>query len=256
MLGKGEEMKYVRKMVMVVVLVVLAVTVSSQASMYTFKQGIDGYAGTEDVWLRNWIGWADHSGAELHPLIGKPFDASHRGRNLIRFSNLGSLDGPVASAKLRMKVAYVSGYGFDVNLHEVKAANAEWLSGQTSWSYKRNDWSTNYAWAGSLGCGTAGTDYVASPMDTVHAVSGDADATIYEFDVDPALVQQWVDGGTNAGMLLLADESFESIYYRGFYSAETSSAPELIITTIPEPATFAILFAGMGSLIIRKKIKI
>lgn len=238
-----------RKALMILVVCVAAVSV--QATVYTFQQGVGGYGGTEDVSLRSWIPWQDHSGTEAYPLIGRPHDTTYRAREVIRFSNLGTLDGPVASAKLRMKVAYTVAWGFDVNLHEVKPANAEWLSGQTSWSYKRNDWSSNYNWAGSLGCGTAGTDYVANPMDTVHAVQSDADGTIYEFDVDAALVQQWVDGGTNAGMILLADESFDIIYHRGFYSAETSSAPELIITTIPEPATMAILAVG-GVFVLRR----
>lgn len=137
-----------------------------------------------------------------------------------------------------------------MSLHEVLPANVEWDENDSSWSYKRNSWSSDYDWAGApadYGCGAPAVDYVTYPMSAVSAKANDADGDVIEFSVDPELVEQWIQGGTNAG-ILLKTELYDNIYRRGFYSSNDSHIdwrPQLVVSYTPDVNyDYLELFAG------------
>jgi hypothetical protein len=253
-------------------LILVSTAASVSADTVSFQQGLDnifvtGYAGTEDNQLMDpGTGFADANiGGRNAVQIGNASSITTR-RSIVRFGGLGVMAGQYSSidaAKIVFRKANApAGPGTDdISVHAVADNNADWVegnsqfvvtAGESSWNSKQH---TIAAWIGGGGGGALG-----APMDTVvGASSNDAANTFYEFDILPALVDQWITG-INAGVVFKEVNEIDGAgsgteLQIEWYSSEfgaIADAPvrprlEITFTPIPEPATFGLL--GLASLL-------
>jgi hypothetical protein len=199
---------------------------TTSAEVVSFQQGgnnifVAGYSGTDDAQILGadpcCSGFEDANiGGKNATQIGNASGASTR-RTLIRFTGLNVMAGQfssIDSAKIVLRKANgpTGGGTDDIEMVAVDDMNADWvegaqilfpasIDGSCSWNSKADP----TAWVGGAGGGTIG-----ATQDTIVAVSGnDAPNTNYEFDIDPALVEQWINGGTNGGMLIKEVNEFD-----------------------------------------------
>ena len=100
--------------------------------------------------------------------------------------------------------------------------------------------------AGSLGLGDAGTDFVTTALDTgTYSYGnlgnvGDTDGNDIFLDIPIALVQQWINGGINAGLLIKTDDPGASQFARFASSENLMQAwrPALELTFLSFSADF------------------
>lgn len=128
-----------------------------------------------------------------------------------------------------------------------------WVEAEMSWA----NYATGQAWD------TAGGDYEATPAVTFDLSAGTGG--IWR-DIDiTAMVQAWVNGKANDGILLkyvTLSPTATDRYAMQFYSSEAAVTPGYahVIPTVtvnytPEPATMSLLGLGGLSLLIRRKRK-
>lgn len=102
-----------------------------------------------------------------------------------------------------------------IDLHTILAANAGWVpwdgssgdgavSGLVCWN--DHTYQNIQEWAGSVGCGTAGTDFETTPTESITGAL--TSGTRLQFDVDPVALAAWRDSpSTNAGFLLRSNDA-------------------------------------------------
>lgn len=153
---------------------------------------------------------------------------------------------------------------FTIEVHEISAANADWVEGTgladggagddsgANWNWK--DESTSTTWAGSLGMSTPGTDYEVTTLasETFNDEPLEGGIVDFTFSGSSAQLTDLIDGWqtTNAGLVVIHDD------YPGlgnnkrlrFYTSEFANAafrPVLLVeftaVPIPEPSSFALL---------------
>ena len=182
---------------------------------------------------------------------------------LMRFTDFSGVPGgqTVTNATLRL---YNTNHGnqtgdVDIEIHELVAANGDWVegsglgtvvSGTSDWRFKvqnTGDWA-----GGRNGAGVAGTDYTTALVGS--ATAADTTAEWVEFTLDASVVQNWIDNpGQNYGIVLTAPGAAdgEAAFFRS--SEDSLLTPELVLETIPEPATLGLIgFAGGALLFARR----
>lgn len=135
---------------------------------------------------------------------------------LMRFTDLSSLSGrAVSNVTLRLHNQSHVNQTQDVTIkvYEVAAANSDWVEGDylggtgwgaSAWRFERvntNDWA-----GGHNGCGVAGTDYTTNLVGS--ALFADTTAEWVEIELDPAVIQNWIDNPSqNYGLLFTAPDA-------------------------------------------------
>ena len=249
------------------------------AVVVDFQQGLDnifvaGYAGTEDNQIMDpGTGFQDSNiGGRNTIQIGNASSITTR-RSILRFTGLDVMAGSYSSidaARIVLRKANApAGIGTDgMEMYAISDINADWVegnsqfvvtAGESSWNSKAHP----TPWIGGGGGGTLG-----SLQDTLPGVSGnDPVNTFYSFDLDPALVNQWITG-VNAGVvikeLLEIDGAGSGTDLQiEMYSSEfgtIADAPvrprlEITYTVIPEPASVGLLGLGGLALLIRRGLR-
>lgn len=227
-----------------------------------------GPSQVEDLTLVAGSGDAGFYNAGSNKVLSAGYFSSFGGDSatLIRFNGLESLAGKtVVSATISLMLASVSNTT-TLALYQVTPANADWVegsngsydwgAGSSSWNYKIG-YSTG--WAGAGGCSLAGVDYDATALISATLPAGTPGGTSGAFSISTALVQSWIDGAPNAGVILRNLSGTEAL----FYSSELvdgnghSYGPVLTIETaenpVPEAMTLSLLLAGTASLLMRRK---
>lgn len=237
---------------------------SSGAAVVEFRNGagntfVANYTGAQDSEI---YGYGEtvstwNSGGVAGVQIGTG-NANQSRKALIRFADLGVMNGQYASinsAKLVLRnlgTAVTS--PVNVGAYQISNANADWVEGNTqyaaaaagehSWQFKSNP---STAWAGGSGLAggglsVAGTDYVATALDTTVVDYSQPGSTLWEWDLPVSLVNQWITGGINGGVVLQKVSEADAPYW-AFESSETTAGPRLVIdyNPIPEPAAFGLL---------------
>ncbi|MCD4826036.1 MAG: DNRLRE domain-containing protein [Phycisphaerae bacterium] len=248
----------------IAVLTVLLTGSSLIADTVTFQEGVSNsvtgvYAGTEDNDLRSDYPDGNTGGNGAFGTIG---GSGTNSNSIIRFDLSGLSGKTITSATLSLYAYSVSG-NQAVNLYEVAAANKDWVegtsgwppvaqAGSSCWNYREYDATTPTDWAGSAGCSTSGTDYVADRLAQTWVLNT---VQFYSWDITrTTMLQSWVDSPSdNAGLLISAGGSARSSFYTSEHGT-VSLRPMLEITYTPEPATMALLsLGGIGVLLRRRR---
>ena len=198
-------------------IMVVATQKASAAATAVFQDGLNGYAGTEDNQILDpGTGFQDDNvGGRNAMQLGNASPTTTR-RSILRFdvSSLASLSTGVVSAKITLKkVNAAAGPGTDdAEMYAIADNNADWVegnsqfavtAGESSWNSKQHGTST---WIGGGGGGTLG-----ALQDTIVGVSSnDLPNTLYTWDLDPALVDQWITG-VNGGVLIKEANEFDGL---------------------------------------------
>ena len=145
-------------------------------------------------------------------------------RIIMRFENLQAPAGQpvVATAKVRLQKGSAPSPtrpSFTVEVFRIADANAGWnegnktianqVAGDTGSDWNHLDHTAGPTWIGGPGLATPGTSYLVPALDATVVDPADPIDTPYEWDLDPAMVQTWVDGGTNAGLLFIGAEDVD-----------------------------------------------
>ena len=239
------------------------------ANLVTFQEGgnnifVAGYAGTDDNQIMDpGTGFQDANiGGRNAIQVGNASSITTR-RSILRFGGLGVMAGSYASIDaariILTKVNGPTGGGTDgMEMYAISDNNADWVegvsqfvvtAGESSWNSKAHGTSL---WIGGGGGGTLG-----ALQDTLLGVSGnDAANTLYSFDLDPALVNQWITG-VNAGVVIKELLEIDGAGSGTDLQIELGSAEfggqgdrpllEITYTVIPEPATLGLF--GLGGLV-------
>ncbi len=246
------------------------------AAVLTLQQGapIGGlgatspmYDGAEDVMLIQWAA-ANNFGGRGDFDVGK--NGGNTAHSLLRF-DLTPLEEWVSdhvrsvnsiTLQLTVKNLYTSNPVGTVHAHLLADANAGWVEGTyatadgqsstpndgfSTWNYRQR---TTQTWAGSVGAGAAGTDYVAPSLGSKgYNASATPVGTKFTLNLGDgsSFLETWVSGGTNAGFFL-RESSGTSSNRINFHSKEAgtvSHRPILIIDYNPQSYYAAAIHQGL-----------
>jgi hypothetical protein len=240
----------------------------------SFRNGTNSYTGAQDATIVNYYSEVNTNfGANTSAQVG---DAGTDLRDfIIRFDGLNVLAGQyssIISAQLDLRQTG-NGHGpANVSVYKMNDANAGWIEGAgtgtqdpnggVTWSdlayYASPNANTPVPWNSNAGGFVPGTDSDSVAMDSVAVDSTSGSGTHYQWDISPSLVNQWITGGANAGLLLSVDNPASDVW--AFYtsnlsaSESTTAQPMLTITyAVPEPMTGALLLIGGGLVALRRR---
>lgn len=208
-----------------------------------FQQGVSGYAGTIDTHLRQTT--PTTSGATATPLFVDNDDvAGSDAQALIKFGNIFTDEGgavPRGAIITQAILTLTTGSAANdesPNTLEIRELTRAWADSDT-WN--------------SLVNGIDAGEYSSTVLSTG---AGTTLGLKVEFDVTESL-QAWSNGGTNFGWVFLPTDS-NAWKFNSAEFATLSSRPQLSVTyatplAVPEPGSLAILGAGVGTLLWRKR---
>jgi len=193
----------------------------------TFQQGFDGYVGTTDTTLVDWLPDVNNGSAEILDTV-----RDRRTVSLLRF-DLSSIpsNSAVESAQLSLYLTY-SDAGTQTRPAQVHSMLGPWVESEATWNQR----AAGQSWTG-VGP-QAGADYTATSEDSVQ--TGPA-GTWLTWDVT-ALVQTWIrHPATNYGLVLLDPNSYQDPPHGGEFRSYASSEhptltwrPQLVVTYNPD----------------------
>ena len=126
------------------------------------------------------------------------------------------------------------------NVFALLAANGGWIegtkngtqagAGEPCWNAKAADGAggVTTAWAGSAGCGTAGTDYNSTAIGSISVVDGVAEHRTTA--LTPAIVQTWLQGQNYGTLLRNADEATVGSFAQFAFSDHATAAYRPLLT--------------------------
>jgi len=204
----------------------------SYQQIFTYQQGVAGYAGAEDVYL-NTGGQTDNFGARdgLYHWAGVPI--------LMRFNALTNIPGSLAVSGARICLTSTKNYS-STNWVSVSPMLRNWVVGTGNASadpdngatYLQDGFGSAWSVPGASGAGTDHGPNMAAAQ-RVEVNTGTADP--HWFPVDSALAQRWIDTpASNFGVRFEAQ--FGPTKYMRFSSSESATnRPLLEITARRKP---------------------
>jgi hypothetical protein len=188
----------------------------------TFQNGAlptSSYAGTDDATIRQSSPTTNAGSASTCEADGD--DGSGADKScLLRWSLSGIPAGSlVQSASITLRVTDSSS-----NSYGVYAIVRPWVESQTTW--ERADSATLWATAGAMGPSDRGAQ-----LGSITGSTGDRSVTLNAAGI--SLVQSWVDGGTNAGIIIASTSSTNGIDFASSEASTVARRPRLTITYLP-----------------------
>jgi len=190
------------------------------AETVTLQQGLDGYAGAADAYLRSGV-LEENNGGTSALKIGRKGETYNA---LLRFDLQGHIpsNAAVLTATLHL-------YPYDSDLAspmtmEAYRALVPWEELEANWNVR----AAGTPWAGP-GCSGEGVDYAAGGVGSASVLDT---GVWYALDVTAA-VSAWVGGEANHGLLLLASPDSlpaNTFYFRTREYVSVDQRPRLVIT--------------------------
>ncbi|MCC7350053.1 MAG: DNRLRE domain-containing protein [Phycisphaerales bacterium] len=230
------------------------------AVTYTFQDGdVNGYNGTQDltVYYINDVENNINAGADISIYVG------YSSRALLRFDNLGSLTGQTVQSATLTLYTSANSYGthegdatsHPASIYAFENENVGWQQGVGHYSNVASSGEATGAylsynttpWPNTAALTGFNTSDVLAPLDT-QTFPYLTDGVAITFTLPAPLVQQWVDGGANPGLIVDSSEYYNGIQFQSSEFATASGRPLLTVTTaVPEPASMAVLgLVGLG----------
>ncbi|MBN1555333.1 MAG: DNRLRE domain-containing protein [Phycisphaerae bacterium] len=245
-------------------LLLFLVCTAASADTITFQNGVNGYSGNVDACIRSESGRQNYNyGTSTDIAVGWELaDAEFVGFSQWSFSGIPS-GLTIEEAKLGMYCRDAQGtedrtihvYAMTSNITNMGTGNSRpATSGEVCWNYLAYDTAT---WGGGTTNGpVSGTDYTPTYGSSL-TISVSDEGGYVEFDVT-AIVNAWYTGALSNYGFILRDGAWDDNETRvNLSSADTDLGsdylPYLEITYTPEPATMALLLAGGGLAILRRR---
>ena len=253
------------KKITLVLLLVSLMSVSALAATVSFRNGVGGYTGCEDVYLQRGSAKKEYNfGASEYMIVQGPSFA----QGLMKF-DISSLPvgQTITSATLRMFL-YDDIIAGDTSLRRVytwpmlvgvnygNKDNAPASVGEVD-AHQRaqavTDWGqpTPQDYGPQPGVAGVGADYdenIESSGDYYRADIG----SFVEIDITN-MVGLWYDGTLTNHGVHMRGSSQAAGYYRSSEYATVAERPELVVEYVPEPATIGLLVLGGAALISRRR---
>lgn len=167
--------------------------------------------------------------------------------SIMRFS-ISDSTGPFSAASLELE--QVSGSGADFVLYGIPDLGADEFFDQSTYTFNTSAYATTSSGSSNDG----GLDKTSLIELGTFTTTG---AQTISFS-DPDLLN-FVNADTNDMVALILYQSTQSKFVRAFNSSEATSGqlPELNVTAVPEPGTYALLvgLASMAGILLRRRVK-
>lgn len=230
----------------------------ASADTITIREGLDGYAGTQDTWFSERTTGGELNGFPEGSYIRTAQWASANQQSLLRFDGVENLlapGGTINSAILRLTVPSDITFS-DGEANAVHQMLVDWIETDT---YGATPWAGGATQQIDLdgieaaAVATANSDSYADGVTFLIA-----QGTVIELDVT-AIVQNWANGDANYGFMF---QSSGNAAGNGLFMASSEyvgadgevARPTLIIDgdVVPEPGSIALLAFG-GALLARRR---
>jgi hypothetical protein len=188
----------------------------------SFQNGVSptsAYAGTDDATIREASAGTNYGTVTTCEADGD--DGSGVDKScLLRWTLSGIPAGStVQSATITLRVTDAS-----ANTYGLHAVSRPWIEAQVSWQNARTG--TPWETAGALGASDRG-----AVVGTVTGATGSRTVTLNAAGI--AAVQSWVDGGTNAGIIIASTSNTDGFDVASSERSTTSHRPRLSVTYLP-----------------------
>jgi hypothetical protein len=186
----------------------------------TFQQGVSSYSGTTDATLAQASPSANAGNATTCEVDGD--DGSGVDKScLIRWALSGIPSGAiVTAASIKLRAIDSS-----ANSYDVYAVERAWTESQTTWNQA----------ASSVPWGNPGALAPSDRGARIGSVTGSGTRTITLDAAGIALVQRWVNGGLNAGILIANASNTDGLDFAASQHGTASYRPKLSITYTTDP---------------------
>ncbi len=176
------------------------------------------YAGTDDATLRQGGAATNYGGATTCEMDGD--DAGSDKSCLVKWALAGIPAGStVQSASLTFRVLNAT-----VNTYTIYDGLRAWNESQVTW----NNAATSSPWATS---GARGSADRGPSVGTITGATGSRTVTLNSAGI--SMVQRWVNGGTNAGVILASASSTDGLDIASSENGTVSYRPALAVTYLP-----------------------
>lgn len=255
------------KLILLVVFVASLLCVDLMATTVSFRNGVDGYAGTLDTMIQKGAKAEYNYGGQDAFLVQGEWEYANPAayaESLIKFDISSVPVGQtIDSAVLRIRYnssANPNGYARRFRLHPMLVSvnygnkdDAPASVGEVTMNQRAQS-QTNWGQPNPLGFGPQPDVDFDSSIFVKSLIDNSQIGTFIEIDIT-SILAMWYNGTlTNNGLLLLGDTSQIGDWFNSSEASDISKRPELVVSyTIPEPATLSLLAVGALSLLRRRR---
>jgi hypothetical protein len=238
---------------------------ASLATVYTFRQGVNGYTGASSTFTEYQPAEAQsyNYGSRTVMLVYTPAVADPPQKVAFMRFDLSSISSPVSVASASMTIGVAGdpirqpGYSLTYNIYPILrpdlnfgSSNGAAENGALSFNAASYDPTSPIGW-GSLNTGNygpvAGQDYSMTSIGSFTLTDANVNESFVTFSLSSSAVASWINNpSTNYGFVIVADAGGDqAIIYTGYESEVYRPVISIDATAIPEPTIAGLLGLGM-----------